>query len=282
MTPEDERLVAKGILGFPVGAILGLCECTFKRCFCCIEFEIETRSCLMKKVVTFWTRKKENRVGIGQFHFLGVFGCFVVKKTDPAVSLSKIDVTIICVCMCAAVMYDITFASMNVSVHMRLGLGFTFLVLIAVGFSTSTQVRCMAFLIIPVFMGKEGRTMLTAAVVQYLVKGIFSRILTQQFSHDQNKVYFAKDLTQPKKVDHSADRSPDTAFSDTCSLFRDDVLRCLCNSTTGFASDRNFGSEIDVLSSFRSSEQSSGKCRSFCGLRQLQQQSLFFNAATKI
>ena len=69
------------------------------------------------------------------------------------------------------VLYEVAFYDMKIATVFKLSLGLTFLILTAIGFAISTQVRCMVLLIVPVFLGKEGRSMLSAAAVQYLVKG---------------------------------------------------------------------------------------------------------------
>ena len=69
------------------------------------------------------------------------------------------------------VLYEVAFYDMKIATVFKLSLGLTFLILTAIGFAISTQIRCMVLLIVPVFLGKEGRSMLSAAAVQYLVKG---------------------------------------------------------------------------------------------------------------
>ena len=69
------------------------------------------------------------------------------------------------------VLYEVAFYDMTIATVIKLSLGFMFLILIAIGFAASTQVRCIVILVIPVFLGKEGRSMMSAAAVQYLVKG---------------------------------------------------------------------------------------------------------------
>ena len=69
------------------------------------------------------------------------------------------------------VLYEVAFYDMTIATVIKLSVGFMFLILIAIGFAASTQVRCIVILVIPVFLGKEGRSMMSAAAVQYLVKG---------------------------------------------------------------------------------------------------------------